>query len=159
MLFRSDAFTYAGPMAAQAGVSIETLAASIGILENNGIKASSAGTALRAALQRLLTKGAYDKKFQELGVDLAGFRKGAIGLPEVIDQINKSTKGMPDPKKAGLIAGAFGKQAQGFMALIKGGGDQLRNLTKEAENSAGATKRVADQMNKTPAAQIGRAHV
>ena len=151
-----DAFTYAGPMAAQAGVSIETLAASIGILENNGIKASSAGTALRAALQRLLTKGAYDKKFQELGVDLAGFRKGAIGLPEVIDQINKSTKGMPDPKKAGLIAGAFGKQAQGFMALIKGGGDQLRNLTKEAENSAGATKRVADQMNKTPAAQWDR---
>lgn len=151
-----DAFTYAGPMAAQAGVSIETVAASIGILENNGIKASSAGTALRSALQRLLVKGAYDKKFQMLGVDLEAFRKGAIGLPEVIDQINKATKGMPAPQKAGLIAEAFGKQAQGFMALIQGGGDQLRNLTKEAEKSAGATKRVADQMNRTPAAQWDR---
>jgi TP901 family phage tail tape measure protein len=50
----AEAFKMVGPIAKNAGQSIEDVAAGIGILANNGIKGTMAGTALRTMMAKLL---------------------------------------------------------------------------------------------------------
>lgn len=152
-----DSMTYAGPIAAQAGMSIQETAAALGLMANRGIEASAGGTALRAALSRLLTPSkAIDAKMKDLGVNLKDFRSGAIGLPEVLDQISNGVSKLPKPQRAGAIAAAFGKQAQGFSTLIAAGGNELRKYTENAEKASGTTAKIAKQLNNTPQAKIER---
>lgn len=45
-----DTFKYVAPVAGALGYSIEDTAVAIGLMANNGIKASQAGTSLRSLL-------------------------------------------------------------------------------------------------------------
>ena len=48
-----DTFKYVAPVAGALGYSIEDTAVAIGLMANNGIKASQAGTSLRSLLTNL----------------------------------------------------------------------------------------------------------
>ncbi|MGV8958767.1 phage tail tape measure protein, partial [Lactococcus lactis] len=143
------AMEYVGLVAHSLNMSLEETSAAIGLLSNNGIEGDKAGTSLRGALTRLLkpTKESA-MAFEQLGINLDEWKKGNIGLPDMLDKIKHSTEGMTDAEKSSLIAKAFGTQAQtGMNILIEQGGDALRNLTKETQNATGYTKKLADQMN------------
>lgn len=143
------AMEYVGPVAHSLGMSVEETSSAIGLLSNNGIEGEKAGTALRGALSRLLKPSdAAAAAFEELGVNLDEWKKGNIGLPDLIDTIKKSTEGMTAAEKSSLVAKAFGTEAQtGMNILIGQGGDALRNMTKETQSATGYTKKLADQMN------------
>ncbi|WP_251921072.1 phage tail tape measure protein [Lactococcus lactis] len=143
------AMEYVGPVANSLGMSLEETSSAIGLLSNNGIEGEKAGTSLRGALSRLLKPSdAAAAAFQELGINLDEWKKGNIGLPDMLDTIKKSTEGMTKAEKSSLIAKAFGTEAQtGMNILIDQGGNALRNLTKETQNATGYTKKLADQMN------------
>ena len=143
------AMEYVGPVAHSLNMSLEETSAAIGLLSNNGIEGDKAGTSLRGALTRLLKPTKESAvAFKKLGVNLDEWKKGNIGLPEMLDTIKRSTEGMTDAEKSSLIAKAFGTQAQtGMNILIEQGGDALRRLTKETQNATGYTKSLADQMN------------
>lgn len=143
------AMEYVGPVANSLGMSLEETSSAIGLLSNNGIEGDKAGTALRGALSRLLKPTKESSvAFKALGVNLDEWKKGNIGLPDMLDTIKKSTEGMTDAEKSSLVAKAFGTQAQtGMNILIHQGGDALRDLTKETQNATGYTKKLADQMN------------
>lgn len=143
------AMEYVGPVAHSLNMSLEETSAAIGLLSNNGIEGDKAGTSLRGALTRLLKPTKESAvAFEQLGINLDEWKKGNIGLPDMLDRIKHSTEGMTDAEKSSLIAKAFGTQAQtGMNILIEQGEDALRNLTKETQNATGYTKKLADQMN------------
>ncbi|MGV8956630.1 phage tail tape measure protein [Lactococcus lactis] len=143
------AMEYVGLVAHSLNMSLEETSAAIGLLSNNGIEGDKAGTSLRGALTRLLKPTKESAlAFEQLGINLDEWKKGNIGLPDMLDKIKHSTEGMTDAEKSSLIAKAFGTQAQtGMNILIEQGGDALRNLTKETQNATGYTKKLADQMN------------
>ncbi|XRJ96179.1 phage tail tape measure protein [Latilactobacillus sakei] len=153
-----EAMTYVGPSAHAAGISLEETAAAIGIMSNKGIEGSVAGTALRGALTRLMKPSKQNVAgFKAMGVSVEDFKKGTLTLPEIIDKIKTNTSGWTDQQRASSIALAFGTEAQaGMNALISEGGDELRKYTKGAEDSAGTTKKIADQLNDTQAAKVAR---
>ena len=63
-----ETFKYAGSMAGSLGYSIEDVGLAIGLMANNGIKASMGGTALNSIMTRLATDaGASSKKLGALG--------------------------------------------------------------------------------------------
>ncbi|MGN8066472.1 phage tail tape measure protein [Lactococcus lactis] len=154
-----EAMEYIGPVAHSLGMSVEETSAAVGLLSNNGIEGEKAGTSLRGALSRLLKPTKQSSAaFQELGINLDEWKKGNIGLPDMLDTIKKSTQGMTDAEKSSLIAKAFGVEAQtGMNILISQGGDALRNLTKETKNATGYTKGLADEMNKSDKNAFARA--
>ncbi|MHC6535992.1 phage tail tape measure protein [Latilactobacillus sakei] len=117
-----------------------------------------AGTALRGALTRLMKPSKQNVAgFKAMGVSVEDFKKGTLTLPEIIDKIKTNTAGWTDQQRASSIAMAFGTEAQaGMNALISSGGDELRKYTKGAEDSAGTTKKIADQLNDTQAAKVAR---
>ena len=95
--------------------------------------------------------------FKELGINVADFKKGTLTLPEILNKIKTNTAGWTKEQRAAAIATAFGTEAQaGMNALVSQGGDALTDLTNKTEKATGSTKRIADTMNNTKAAQIAR---
>ncbi|WP_019336109.1 phage tail tape measure protein [Lactococcus garvieae] len=154
-----NAMEYAGPVAHGLGMSLEETSAAIGLMSNNGIEGEKAGTALRGALSRLMKPSdtAADA-MGKLGINLEEFKKGQLGLPDILDNIKDSTNGMTKAQKASLLSIAFGTEAQtGMNILVSQGGNALRNLTKETQNATGYTKKLADQMNNSDKNEFAKA--
>ncbi|EMF0202705.1 phage tail tape measure protein [Enterococcus hirae] len=151
-----EAMKYVGPVANTAGFSMEETAAAIGLMSNNGIEGSIAGTALRGALTRLLKPSKQNiAGFEQLGISVDDFKNGTLTLPDILDKIKANTEGWTDAQKAAAIATAFGTEAQsGMNVLVHQGGDALRELTEKTRNATGYTKGIADVMNNTAAAKV-----
>lgn len=157
----SAAMTYVGPTAASAHMSIEQTAAALGMLSNKGIEASTAGTTLRQVISRLTTDTKANRaNMQAIGIDIDQIKKKGIDLPNMIEKVNAKLKDKTPTERMALLNQAFGKLGQGVMALFeksnkgsKSAADELRNLQTELEHAGGTTKRVADEMNKTPEAK------
>ncbi len=106
------------PAARATGVSVEKTAALLGVLANNGLKGSVAGTGL-------------SKTFIELN-------KKGISLQEAMDKVNSSSNKL---NTAIELVGQVGAKA--FLSLAEGG-DQIAELEEQFENAAGAAKEMAD---------------
>ncbi len=67
-----ETMKYTGPVAAKLGISLEEAAAMAGMLANNGLRGSDAGTAMRASLSRLASppKAAADALKRAWGCQL-----------------------------------------------------------------------------------------
>lgn len=153
-----EAMTYVGPTAKSTGISLEQTAAILGVMANQGIEGSVAGTALRGALTRLLKPSKQNiEGFKKLGIKVEDFKKGTLTMPDIIGKIKKHTKDWTEEQRSAAIAMAFGTEAQaGMNALINAGSKELREYTKGAEQAGGTTKKIADQLNNTDAAKFER---
>lgn len=153
-----EAMTYVGPTANAANISLEETAGALGVLAQNGIKGSVAGTSLRSVLNKMLRPTNQQiKAFKELGVNIEDFSKGTLPLPDMLEKIKKHTADWNNEKRASVVATAVGTEAQaGFNTLVKDGGKALREYTKGAQESGGMTKKIANQLNNTEKAKLER---
>ncbi|MFB0829448.1 phage tail tape measure protein [Brevibacillus laterosporus] len=136
---------YAAPWAKALGVSLEETAAAAGILGGAGIQAEQAGTTLRGLFARFAKppKEAAEA-FDKLGVKLFDSGGKMKSLATILGDLQNAMKGMTSEQKtalSGIIAGM--EAGSGFLALMDTGPDKLRKFTKELENSAGTSGRVA----------------
>ncbi len=136
------AMAYVGPVASSAGLSIEETTAAIQVMSNSGIQGTMAGTALRGALSSLLapTKQAADT-LAAYGLTAADVDPQVHSLAEIIDTLGA----------AGLSTGdamtLFGDRAgPAMLALIRSGGDGIRDYTTALEDCDGAALRMAETM-------------
>jgi TP901 family phage tail tape measure protein len=114
------AFNYVGAGAAQAGLSLEVTAASMMVLANNGLRASTIGTGLRQVLARLLAPNAkLQEAMSRYGLSLdkatgqAGWFEKQIGkLASVMYDFEKGTV---DMSKAYSLFGLRGAQAAAIL--------------------------------------------
>lgn len=162
------AFTYAGPIAAAAGMDFAETAAVLGRLGDSGYQGTLGGTALRGALVRLLapTKGARAamdaldvsagdlledgeslddvmagaaKAMQEIGLQVTD----AEGKMRPFADIMQQLEGHADNVE--LMAQLFGQRAGPAMAaLLKQGSDSVRDLADELNSLDGEAARVAE---------------
>lgn len=71
-----ETFKYVAPIAAAAGISIEKVGAMSMVMANNGIKASEAGVALRAAIVKMVKPTTFaTKAFARLKINVGDFVK------------------------------------------------------------------------------------
>ena len=140
-----EAMKFVAPVAAGLGISVEEVSAAIGILGDNGIQASMAGTTLRSGLLRLSspTKNVREA-LSKLGVELFDNEGRMLSLTEIISQLEVALADMTDQQKTATLEMLFGKNAvSGWMALIETGSAKLGNFTKALENSNGAAAEMA----------------
>ena len=142
------ALKYAGPVAANLGVSMEELSASIGIMTNAGLDGSSAGTALRAGLLSLLNPSEQNSKMMEaMGIQMTDANGKFIGLSGVVQNLGASMEGMTDAQKTATLASLVGTEASsGFLALMNAGPAEIDKFTASLENSSGASATAAAAM-------------
>ena len=109
------------PVAKGAGASLEETTAILGVLVNNGVEASTAGTALR-----------------NIFLDLA---KDGKTMGEAMDEINNSTNPLADAMEM------FGKRGATVATILANNGVAIQDLTEDFKDSKGEASAMARIMD------------
>ena len=116
----AESMKYVAPVAKQAGVSLEETSAMLGVLANQGVKGSQAGTSLRRIFTDMALTGKPVKQA------LAEITKNGITLTDAFDEV--------------------GRTAQTALAILGNNTDQVDEFTVAMKNSTGAVDKMYDTM-------------
>ena len=119
----SESMKNAGPVANEFGFSLEDTTALLGVLANNGIAGSDAGTKLKMAFSELASAGVDVKG------TFTGLINGSLSYTDAIKVLGK---------RAAILQPIFGKNLE-----------DLEDLGRELRNSGGRAKEMAAEMDDT----------
>lgn len=141
----SEALTTAGPAASAAGNSIEDTAAILGIMANQGLKGSAAGTALNA-MYRDLQAAAEDGTVAigDHAVEVYDAEGNMRDMSDIMRDVEAATADMTDEQRNAAMAQIFQQQSlRGANMLLNEGTDNLFDFKDGLENSSGAAEEMA----------------
>ncbi|EMI5044058.1 phage tail tape measure protein [Escherichia coli] len=147
----NDSLTYVGPVAKDAGVSLEETAAMLGALHDAKIIGSMAGTGSRAVLSRLQapTGKAYDA-IKELGVKTMDKKGNTRPIFTILKEIQTSFKrnNLGTGQKAEYMKTIFGEEASSAASVLMAAAasGKLDELTKIIKDSDGKTEELVKVM-------------
>ncbi len=157
-----ESFKYIAPVAGAMNYSIEETAVALGIMANNGIKASQAGTSLRSALSHLLkptdtVAGALKKVGLWIDRDEEGLEALNLAimnsdgtsktLTETMDTLRDAFKDLDEAQRTQIAAQVFGTEAMsGMLSIINTSEADYKKLTEAINNADGTAQRMAETM-------------
>lgn len=157
-----ESMKYAAPVAQSLGLPLEDLAATMGLLANNGIRGSDAGTALRTGLTRLqiaasgsneelegLTRGnvLLAKAMRSLGAEIIDTSGNLLPLDQVILRLRENLQGMSTGRRTEIAKALFGDEAGSkFLALMNSSEEQITNMFQAVRNSGGVAVETREKM-------------
>lgn len=152
----TESFKYAAPVVSAAGMSFEEMATAIGLMSNQGIKGSQAGTALSGAITRMLAPSEQASDAMEaLNLNFVDAQGKFVGMRSVIEQFGNATKDMGEAQRVAYAKMLFGQEAvPGMLALVNEGAQKFEELGKQINDSAGAAERASKTMNSGMMAQL-----
>lgn len=136
---------YVGAVAKAAGLSFHEAMAAIQLLSNTGMEGDMAGTVVRGILQSLtnLTPAAAEQ-LKRLGVRVKDVRGDMLPLADIIEQLDRATRGMGTADRSGALGQILpDRQMAGALVLVMKSADRLRELTRALEQSGGTASRIA----------------
>src|SRR5690625_1437109 len=140
-----EALQYVGANAYAAGMDIEQTSAFLGVLADNGLKGSRAGTTLNAML-RDMRKNAEDGKLAigDQTVALYDSEGQMRDMTKIMDEMIGATAHLTDEQRDQALASIFGQEAlKGFNILANEGVGVVGDLEDELRSSEGAAKDMA----------------
>ncbi|WP_096187966.1 phage tail tape measure protein [Evansella halocellulosilytica] len=140
-----QALSYIGPVAASLGYDIEEAAAAVGVLSDNGLAGSRAGTTLRQTMLSLASPTSEAAtEMEKYGINLLDANDEMLPMPEIVGNIADAMDGMTDAQKTQVAQTLVGTQAaSGFLTLISQGEDALADYTGQLRDSEGAASDMA----------------
>ncbi|CAM3932578.1 phage tail tape measure protein [Rahnella bruchi] len=143
-----EAMKYVAPIAQAAGASIEDTTAMLGVLADNGIKGSMAGTGASAMFSRLQAPtGQSPAALKELGISTRDKKGNMLPIQKILTDINASFKRnkLGTAQQAEYLKVIFGEEAmKGAVKLVEAAGNGRLTEKKTAlENSRGSAASVA----------------
>ncbi|MEG6218555.1 phage tail tape measure protein [Enterobacter hormaechei] len=143
-----EAMKYVAPIAEAAGASIEDTTAMLGILADNGIKGSMAGTGASAIFNRLQAPmGKAVEAIAELGVKTRDSKGNMLPVEKILKAIHKSFEKnkLGTAEQGEYLKVIFGEEAmKGAIKLVAAAGDgSLDNKRQQIRESKGTTERIA----------------
>lgn len=164
-----ETMKYAAPVAKAFGASLEETSALAGLMANSGIKASQAGTALRAGFLRLAGPPRMAaKELEKMGMSLdninteqreAAAAMASLGISmedlsgkpkkmsAILRELKNRTADMAQEQKLAALKAIFGTEAAtGWLAVLDQGPDTFDALVAKLEQSDGAANKMAKTM-------------
>lgn len=123
-----DSLGFVAPVAHAIGLTIEETAAHIGVLADNGIKASSAGRLLKTMFATVAQNGST--------------------LNKELDKIANSTD------QVRTASEIFGKEAFGLAIILANNRDRVKELTEEFNKAEGSLKKLTEEQLKSMDARL-----
>jgi TP901 family phage tail tape measure protein len=159
-----QALEYAAPTAFTLGISLEDLSATLGLLALSGIKASTAGTALRSGLGRLqqAAGGANDEALglvrgqellgnamRTLGAEVLDLTTGKLKpMDQVLLQLKGTLDGFNTTQKIELTKALFGEEAGGkILSITNQTTEAIQRMFAVVRNSEGAAQEARKAMD------------
>ena len=164
-----ETMKYAAPVAKAFGASMEETAALAGIMANSGIKASQAGTSLRAGFLRLAGPPKKSAKAMEelgislseaqaqqqeaqaalkdLGIEYEDFEGKPRKMSAILGELRDKTAGLSKEQRLATLQAIFGTEAAtGWLAVLDAGPEVFDSLVNEMENCDGRAEQMAKTM-------------
>ena len=164
-----ETMKYAAPVARAFGASMEETAALAGLMANSGVKASQAGTSLRAGLLRLAgPPKKASKEMDELGISLdqacteaqeAQQALAALGIETsngangqkkmgaLLTELREKTAGLSREEKMATLGAIFGTNAvTGWLAVIDSSPELFDAMVNEMEKADGMAAELNEKM-------------
>lgn len=142
-----EAMKYVAPVASQMGMSVETASKYIGILADNSIKGSMAGTTLRTTFARLANPVENVSKGLAKYTEITG-----IAIPEmasVEEKLQLLANGwgkLSQNQKIQLADQIAGKNAMaGFLTIMDGHNEKMSKMDKIMQDTTISAKALADE--------------
>lgn len=143
-----EAMKYVAPVAKNAGLEFADLNAYIGVLGNNGIKGSQAGTALRMMFKSIKSPtGQAEKALKRYNIQLYDSQGKFKGTSTVLSQMEKKMGTMTEKQKAFFMQQVFGTEAMSAMNIIFNEGiDKIVAYGDAIDKANGKTSQMAKYM-------------
>ena len=165
-----ETMKYAAPVARAYGATMEETAALTGIMANAGVKASQAGTALRAGFMRLAgPPKKASKAMQELGISLSDVSaqhqeasaalaslginmdniagEGSHKMVAVLQELRTKMQGLTSEEKLAYMQMIFGTEAAtGWLNVLDAGPEVFNDLVSQMEHCDGEAEKMAAVM-------------
>jgi len=145
--------SYVGSSAHQAGFGLSETASAMGILSNNGLEASKAGTGLNQVINRLsssaaeLAKGAKNNVLAKMGIkpkEIMNSKGQLKDLATVFGVLNQHMKGMSKVQKIDIMKSLFGMTGEQAGLILSKYNKQLGTLSKQTLEAGKSGKYVAE---------------
>lgn len=144
-----ESFKYVAPVAGALGYNVEDVSVALGLMANQGIKASTAGTSLRSWMSRMSapTK-VVSSAMKDLGISLTDSKGQMKSMDTLMRDTRKAFDGLSKSQKAQYASTLAGKTGMsGLLAIVNSSESDFENLTKQINNSNGACKEMYDVAN------------
>lgn len=151
-----ESMKYAAPPMSVLGSTAEETAALFMSMADGGIKASQAGTALRASALRLVNPSKEaNNVMRKLRLQTKDSSGNFIGMTKILEQLKQKTKNMTNAQKAQTLSVLFGTEAvSGIMVALEQGTDKIKKNTEALKNNQGYARKSAEYMANTLQGQI-----
>lgn len=141
----AQSLQYSGAVFRNAGVDLTQASAAIGVLGDQGIQASSAGTALANMLRYLtlsitgqkIKGGDYLKKLGITKDQLVDAQGNLRSLDHVMKVISKATSGLSGTERMEAYYNIFGVRGERAVSALVNAGDKMSQIIAKVENSSG----------------------
>ena len=141
----AEGMKFVAPLAYEAGASIEDTAAAIGILANNGLKGTVAGTALARAFKNL-SNSTIAEKVHELGIATEDANGNLLPMSNILADLGKKTQKLGSAKRLAIFEEIFGRGSQAAAILARSGA-QFDDLLEKLKESQGVADKTAETMD------------
>jgi TP901 family phage tail tape measure protein len=144
-------FKYVAPVAHAAGFSIEDMSVALGIMGNNMIKGSQAGTSLRSIITGLTAPtNAGAKAMQELGLQVTNSDGTIKPFNSLIGDLRSKFKDLSQEQQISAAKTIVGKEAMsGFLSIVNASDADFANMTDAIHKADGAGQTMANTMMKS----------
>lgn len=141
-----DSFKYVAPVAGALGYSLEDTSVALGLMANSGIKASEAGTSLRALLANLAKPSDPVSAYMErLGISLSDVSGNILPLNTLLGDLREKFQGLSEAEQAEYAAGLAGREGMsGLLAIVRASPEEYEKLSEAINNSSGAAEAMAE---------------
>lgn len=139
-------FKYAAPVAGALGFTVQDTATAIGLMANQGIKGSEAGTALRSTMTRMVKPTSDSAEaMQILGLNILDANGKMKPFRDIIKDIRSGMSKLTPESKASVAAMLAGQEAMsGLLALVNSSDADFDKLAGAIDNSSGAAQNMAN---------------
>ncbi|EJT6170026.1 phage tail tape measure protein [Clostridium perfringens] len=151
-----ETFKYAAPVCGALGYNAKDTALAIGLMANSGIKASQAGTALRAGLTNLVKPtDSMAAVMDKYGISLKDSNGNMKSFKTVMEDLRTKFGKLDKSTQAAAVSTLFGKEAMsGWLAIINASSSDFDKLSGAIDKSEGATAQMAKTMSENAKGSI-----
>ena len=151
-----ESFKYVAPVAGALKFNAQDVSTALGLMANSGIRASSAGTALRSLFTRMAKPTKESQTAMDaLGISLTDSKGNMKSLDTIMRETRKSFAGLTESQKAQYAAALAGKTGMsGLLAIVNSADSDFNELSTAIYNSDGACKKMYDTANNNLSGQL-----
>jgi TP901 family phage tail tape measure protein len=145
----AQTFKYAAPAAKLMGFSLEDVSIASGILGNNMIKGSSAGTGLAAIFSRMASPTADSAAaMKALGFSLVDSNNKVRPLRDILGELRTKFAGLSQVEQFDLAKKMAGQDAaKTLLTLINATTEDFNTMTTSVDTAGGSAQKMADIMS------------